>query len=453
MLWILALLYLVAFMDRGNIGNARLAGLEDDLNMSGGDYALALSVFFIAYNLCEVPANIMLKKLKPSIWLSLITVLFGVCMVGMGCIETYGGLLAMRVLLGVFEAGLFPGATYLLSIWYPRSLLQFRIAIFFSAATVAGAFSGLLSYGISFMAGIADLNGWNWIFILMGIVTVLVGVLSYFFLLDFPETAKFLTAEEKEWTIYRKATDGTSSGEHTGMNWTLIRSGLFNWQVWLSTLYYISIVTPLYSISLALPTIVNSFGQFNRAQSQLLTVPVYFVACIWVLASSIYSDKLQKRFLFLFIDQILCVIGLIINISPAPSGVRYFGLFLVAAGSYAALPQSVAWLSVNLRGQAKRAVGVSFQIGIGNFGGLIASNIYINSQGGRFFIGHGTNLGLLAMGMIASPLYAYLLDRENKKREAWTANQLALPENERKFFTIEELHNLGDKAPEFRYTV
>jgi len=278
-------------------------------------------------------------------------------------------------------------------------------------------------------------------------------VLSYFFLLDFPETAKFLTAEEKEWTIYRKATDGTSSGEHTGMNWTLIRSGLFNWQVWLSTLYYISIVTPLYSISLALPTIVNSFGQFNRAQSQLLTVPVYFVACIWVLASSIYSDKLQKRFLFLFIDQILCVIGLIINISPAPSGVRYFGLFLVAAGSYAALPQSVAWLSVNLRGQAKRAVGVSFQIGIGNFGGLIASNIYINSQGGRFFIGHGTNLGLLAMGMIASPLYAYLLDRENKKREVWTANQLALPENERKFFTIEELHNLGDKAPEFRYTV
>lgn len=87
----------------------------------------------------------MLKKLRPKIWLSLIVTLFGIVMIGMGLIETFGGLIAMRVLLGVFESGLFPGATYLLSLWYPRSRLQFRIAIFFSAATVAGAFSGLLA--------------------------------------------------------------------------------------------------------------------------------------------------------------------------------------------------------------------------------------------------------------------------------------------------------------------
>ena len=104
----------------------------------------------------------MLKKLRPRIWLSLIVVLFGIVMVGMGLIRDFGGLIAMRVLLGVFESGLFPGATYLLSLWYPRSRLQFRIAVFFSAATVAGAFSGLLAYGIQFMSGTAGYNGWRW---------------------------------------------------------------------------------------------------------------------------------------------------------------------------------------------------------------------------------------------------------------------------------------------------
>lgn len=202
-----------------------------------------------------------------------------------------------------------------------------------------------------------------------GIFTTCCGILSYFFIQDYPETSKFLNKEEREWAVYKKATDGTKAGEHSGMNWKLIRSGLINWQVWLATLFYISIVTPLYSIGLFLPTIINAFGTYSRPQVQLLTVPVYVFACIWVLVSSILADRWQKRFVFLFIDQWLCIIGFIIQLAYPPSGVRYFGLFLIAAGSYAALPTVVAWLSVNLRGQTKRAVGVSFEIGIGNFGG------------------------------------------------------------------------------------
>jgi len=440
-------------LDRGNIGNARLAGLEADLNMTPGDYALALSLFFVSYNLCEVPANLMLKKLSPKVWLSTIVFLFGVVMVGMGLIETFGGLIAMRVLLGVFEAGLFPGAVYLLSLWYPRSILQFRMAFFFSAATVAGAFSGLLAYGIQFMSGTAGYNGWNWIFILEGIATAVIGAGSYFFLHNYPETASFLSQDERDWAVWRKATDGTSAGEHTGMSWKLICKGLFNWQVWLSVLYYISIVTPLYSISLFLPTIINAFGQYTRPQVQLLTVPVYVFACMWVLGSSIWADKLQKRFIFLFADQWMCIIGFIINLTTAPYGAKYFGLFLIAAGAYGALPTSVAWLSVNLRGQTKRAVGVSVQIGIGNFGGLVASNIYRNSNGGRYFIGHGVNMGLLGMGIIIAPLYAFLLTRENRKRDAWQAHQNTLPAEQRTKFTIQELHEAGDNAKEFRYTI
>jgi len=450
---ILALLYLVAFLDRGNIGNARLSGLEADLNMTPGDYALALSIFFVSYNICEVPANLMLKKLAPRIWLSLIVTLFGITMIGMGLIQTFGGLIAMRVLLGVFESGLFPGAAYLLSLWYPRSLLQFRIAIFFSAATVAGAFSGLLAYGIQFMSGTAGYNGWNWIFILEGIFTTLCGIGSYWALSNYPEDTKWLTETERAWTVHRKATDGTTHGEHTGMNWKLIWSGIWNWQTITATLFYMSIVTPLYSVGLTLPTLINGFGKFSRPVVQLLTVPIYVVACIWVLVSSIMADRMQKRYLFLIIDQALCVVGFIINITPAPYQVKYFGLYLVAMGSYAALPTVVAWLSVNLRGQTKRAVGVSFEIGMGNFGGLIASNIYRNAQGGRYYTGHGVNLGLLGMGIPMATFYAWRLSKKNKEREAWTAHQMSLPEEERTVYTVEELHNMGDNAPEFRYTI
>lgn len=289
------------------------------------------------------------------------------------------------------------------------------------------------------------------VFILEGIATSLIGVLGYFFLKDYPETEGFLEEDERAWLIYRKNTDGTSHGEHRGMNWKLIWSGLYNWQVYISTAYYISIVTPLYSISLFLPTIVNAFGTYTRPQVQLLTVPVYVFACIWVLVSSILADRTQRRFYFLFLDQIMCIIGFVIQLSPAPSGVKYFGLFLIAAGSYAALPTVVAWLSSNLRGQTKRAVGVSFQIGIGNFGGLIASNIYTQSFGGRYWIGHGTNMGLLAMGIIASPTYFFLLKHINKKRDEEEARQQALPEDQRRKYTIEELHELGDRAPNFRY--
>jgi hypothetical protein len=156
---------------------------------------------------------------------------------------------------------------------------------------------------------------------------------------------------------------------------------------------------------------------------------------------------MQKRFLFLIIDQALCVIGFIIQLAHPPSGVRYFGLFLIAAGSYAALPTVVAWLSVNLRGQTKRAVGVSFEIGIGNFGGLIASNIYRKPAGGRYYIGHGVNMGLLAVGLVAAPTYAILLARKNKQRDAEQARQMQLPEEQRTKYTIQELHELGDNAP------
>jgi MFS family permease len=155
----LALLYLLSFLDRGNIGNAKIEGLTEDLKMSGAQYNWCLTVFFFTYAAFEVPSNLLLKKLRPSVWLPTIMVAWGIVMTLMGIVQSYEGLLVARIFLGVAEAGLFPGVAYYITMWYARHEAQFRQALFFSAASVAGAFSGLLAFGIAHMDGVGGLAG------------------------------------------------------------------------------------------------------------------------------------------------------------------------------------------------------------------------------------------------------------------------------------------------------
>ncbi|GAA5905619.1 uncharacterized protein JCM6883_005388 [Sporobolomyces salmoneus] len=447
---ILALLYLLSFMDRSNIGNARLNGLEADLNMDSTQYNLAVSCFFITYCFCEVPANLVLKKCRPSYWLGGLTIVWGAVM---GVTTSFGGLIAARLALGIAEAGLFPGVILYISLWYPRHISQSRVAFFFGAATLAGAFSGLLAYGIGFMAGVGGKGGWAWIFILEGLLTVLAGVLAIFTIADYPMSSNWLTPEEQEWVAYRLATDGSSVGEGHEVKSKYIWAAFKDWQIYVSTAYYMAIVIPLYSISLIMPTLIRAFGQFTTPQIQLLTIPVYFVACVFVLCTALLADRMRKRFMFVMIDLSLCLVGLLINLTPAPVGVKYFGLFLIASGAYGGLPTVVTWLTNNLSGSTKRGVGSAFQIGIGNLGALVSSNVYRSADSPRYYLGHGVVLGFVAMGFITAPLYAFLLKRENNKKEKLQAEQDALPDHEKRVYTVQELRDMGDRAPEFVYTI
>jgi len=164
----LFVIFLLAFLDRTNIGNAKIQGLEADLDMHGNDYNIALLVFFVPYILFEIPANLLLKKMAPSTWLSLIMILWGISTIGMGLVRNLGGLVAMRVLLGLFEAGLTPSCVYLISMYYKRYELQWRFTLFFTASIIAGAFGGLLAFSIAKMDGLAGYGGWRWIFIIEG---------------------------------------------------------------------------------------------------------------------------------------------------------------------------------------------------------------------------------------------------------------------------------------------
>ncbi|KAM0787531.1 hypothetical protein ACM66B_003602 [Microbotryomycetes sp. NB124-2] len=450
---VLAVLYLLSFLDRGNIGNARLAGLEADLRMSPSDYALALSLFFVSYALFEVPSNLVLTKIRPSIWISFLAVAWGTCSLLMGVVQNKQGLVATRFFLGLAEAGLFPGVILLLTWWYPRNRLQVRVGLFFSAATIAGAFSGLLAYGIGFMDGINGWRGWRYIFLLEGALTVLIGGLSYFALVDRPEQAKFLTEDEKAWIIYRKATDGSSVGETHKIKWQYVKAAFSDFQPYCAIIYYFSILIPLYGVGLFMPTIIQGLNRsWTRPQVQLLTVPVYVIGCIFVIGIAWVSDRVKTRFPFLVGCQLLNVIGFTIQITPAPLALKFIGVIFCCMGAYGGVPSMITWFSGNLAGSAKRATATGLVLGTGSLGGIVSSNIY-RTGAPRFYVGHGTELGVSVLGVFGSCLYAFLLRRANEAKRREAMRQSQLPEHERRVYTTEELHALGDKSPEFYYTI
>ncbi|PNP40200.1 hypothetical protein TGAMA5MH_07855 [Trichoderma gamsii] len=452
----LAALYLLSFLDRGNIGNAKIEGLQEDLNMTPGQYNWCLTVFFFTYAAFEVPSNLLLKKLRPSRWLPLIMVCWGVVMTLMGLVQSFQGLVVARLFLGVTEAGLFPGVAYYLTLWYCRHEIQFRQALFFSAASVAGAFSGLLAFGISKMDGVGGLAGWRWIFILEGIATVLVAASAFFLLFDFPETASFLTEEERAFVIHRLKyqgqvqllADGTPNQAQVAQaeefQWKYVWQAFTDWQIWVNIFVYWSIVCPLYGISLFLPSIIKSL-HYTSSTAQLMTVPIYVVAAILAVITAWFSDRVGKRSPFIIGFLFMMILGYGMCIGSSNPKVVYGGIFLVACAIYPSFPGNITWLCNNLSGSYKRSAGMAIQIGVGNLGGAMASNFYRQVDNPRYILGHGLELGFISIGIVASVILIVSYHTINKKREQKLAN------GEAAHYTPQELSEMGDRAVTFRY--
>ncbi|KAI1178718.1 major facilitator superfamily domain-containing protein [Nemania sp. FL0916] len=449
----LALLYLLSFLDRGNIGNAKIEGLQEDLKMTDNQYNLCLTVFFFTYAVFEVPSNLLLKRLRPSRWLPTIMVAWGTVMTLMGIVQNFQGLLSARLFLGVAEAGLYPGCAYYLTMWYCRREIQLRQAMFFSAASIAGAFSGLLAFAIAKLDGLGGLEGWRWIFILEGLATVVVAVSAFFLLYDFPETATFLTEEERAFVIFRlkyqghlEAKDESAArvAQADEFQWKYVQDAFKDWQIWVNIFVYWGIVCPLYGISLFLPSIIKNLG-YVSSTAQLLTVPIYIAAAIIAVVVAYFSDRVGKRSPFVVTCMCFILIGFILCISTGNPGVVYAGVFIATAGIYSGFAGNIAWLCNNLSGGYKRSAGMAIQIGVGNLGGAFASNFYRQVDSPRYILGHALEIGFTSVGLIAATILIVNYLRINRERAK------TIREGGHSRFTNEELSELGDRAVTFRY--
>lgn len=339
------LLYLFSFLDRVNIGNARLYHLERDLGLSPTQYQTAISILFVTYIISELPSNLVLKKFRPSRWISFIATTWGIVATLTGVVSSYGGLVACRLILGLLEGGLFPGLTVYLTLFYTKREIALRVGYLFVSAAVAGSVGGLLAYAIGFMDGVAGQSGWRWILIIEGLPSFVLGIACWWWLADEPETAYYLSEEERELVQIRKRRQiGWSRSADEFRKEDVIKA-LKDWKVWMFCFAQFGADTMLYGYSTFLPTIIRGLNaKWTTAQVQALTIPCYATGAITYLIVAWISDRMQKRGIFAASFGVVSIIGYAILISNSASGVHYFACFLVAAGLYVNVGLPLGWL-------------------------------------------------------------------------------------------------------------
>jgi sugar phosphate permease len=262
--------------------------------MTNSQYNISLTIFFISYSVFEPLTQILLKRLRPSIFIPAIMLAWGICMTTMGLVHNFAGLATARWFLGLAEAGLFPGVNYYLSCWYKRCEFGVRAAIFFSAAAVAGSFGGLLAAGIAQMNGVAGKAGWAWIFILEGLATILIGIASFWVVQDFPDEAKFLSVDDRRRVIRRLKEDKQSSAEHENFKMQYFYASVLDWKTYTGAMIYMGCDGSLYAFSLFVPTIIKTLG-YTSTTAQLLSVPPYAVAAVLTIAVGFTADRTRQR--------------------------------------------------------------------------------------------------------------------------------------------------------------
>ncbi|KAF8472823.1 major facilitator superfamily domain-containing protein [Kalaharituber pfeilii] len=414
----LCLLYLASFLDRTNIGNAKIEGLIDDLHMSQSQYNACLTIFFVSYSLFEPLSNILLKRMRPKIYIPLIMILWGICMTFMGFTTNFSGMMAARWFLGLTEAGLFPGVNYYLSCWYKRREFGIRAAVFFSAAAVSGSFGGLLAAAIARMDGVGGKRGWAWIFILEGIATVLIGVVSFWVVVDFPDDAHFLSDDDRRRVLKRLKDDQQSSAMHEDFKTTYLWQSLTDWKTYVGCLMYMGVDGALYAFSLFLPSIIKELG-YTSTKAQLLSVPPYAAACILTIIVGWLADRYNKRGVFNIGISLLGVLGFSILLGSRNIPLSYVATFLGALGIYPCISNTITWVSNNVEGVYKRGVTLGIVIGWGNLNGVMSSNVYRGQDAPHYTLGHAIVLGYLAIGLLGGSILNYiLLTKENKRRSA-----------------------------------
>ena len=409
---------------------------------------LALMVTFIPYILIEIPSNFLLKKIGPR-WL-----LPGLC-IGWGLVTTleslvqnYAGFIACRFFIGLCEGGLFPGYVVILAEFYRRHEIQKRIGILYGAASIAGAFGGLLAAAIEKMDGLANLAGWRWIFLLEGIITVCWGIATLWLMPSTPRDVITFTAEQKEYYVKRMAADKQVTDDDKVHPRDILAC--------LKEPHFLNVLVMSFAVGVVAqgvayftPSVVLTFG-YGKTATQLLTVPPFMFAFLATMIAGTMADRYRIRGWVTMATAALGVLGCILDFSGTSLGIRYTALFCLVGGIYSCAPSVLAWVPNNNAAYGKRAAAVAIGFMVSNAGGMIGVWIYPTKNAPRYLPAFGANLGLLAMTFVLAgaqvALLKYLNRQKVEKRE-----ELLRPVEHHPL--DQQIKVLGDHHPDFIYTL
>ncbi|CCT61143.1 hypothetical protein IAQ61_005038 [Plenodomus lingam] len=418
------LMYIMNYLDRNNIAAVRLAGLQDELNLSSVQYQTTVSILFVGYILMQIPSNLFLNKTgKPAIYLPVCMIVWGIISGATGAVQNFGGLVACRFFLGFVEAAYFPGCLFYLSTWYTRKELGLRTAVLYSGSLISGAFGGLITAGItSNMDYTSGLRAWRWVFILEGIITVVIACVAFFILPNFPRTTSWLTEEERQLAVYRLEED---IGED---DWTSTESqsffgglklALLDIKTWILMILLLSIVSSA-SVTNFFPTVVKTLG-YDNIKTLLLTAPPYVLAVITTFANAWHADRTGERFFHIVLPLCVGVAAFILAAATTSIAPRYVAMMLMVPGVYTGYVVALAWISNSIpRPPAKRAAALAFINAVSNTSSIYASYMYEQPPSGQqpdLTVPLSVDCGTAALAIIMTVIMRIILRRLNKKLE------------------------------------
>ncbi|KAK4501957.1 hypothetical protein PRZ48_007767 [Zasmidium cellare] len=415
---------LVAYLDRSNIAwslspdalwNAKVFGLVEGLHLHGNQFNNISTVFYATYVVFEVPWVIAVKRFGANRVLAIALVCWSVVTLCTGFIHNYAQALAMRLLLGAAEAGLFPSQAFVISTIWDRQDCAKRICLLYMAAALSGAFGGLIAYGVETMGTRLGLAAWRWLFIIEGAVSVALCSMAWFTLPRSSEQAWFLTEEENEVMRVRRARNAAYQGNTDTFKPHHIRQAFTDLQVYLAAILQFGNTVSQFGFSTFLPTLLTGFG-YTSLQANYLSIPCYVVAAISLFAWASLSDRLGKRALISFICCLPCVLGYAIVVGTSNKAAGYFAMYMCAAGIYPYNAVLTTWVSNNIAPDYKRSAALPLFVCLANISGIVASQIYPASDAPRYITGNATSLALESLSCCGVGLLWLLLRRRNLRK-------------------------------------
>ncbi|OQU97631.1 hypothetical protein CLAIMM_03531 [Cladophialophora immunda] len=433
------LIYLVTAWDRNNIGNARLMGLQEQLHMSNRDFYNAVMMYYVSYIIFMLPANVFVRSIQAHRQVGICVMAFGTFVCCMSAVKSTSAILGLRFLVGmasVFVQG-----------------LSIYLSIYYSAATIAGAFSGLIAYGIQKnMDGALGRPAWQWIFIIQGSAAILVGILVYILLPLGPDQMRkagkahwLFTEQEIDLAIFRMKTYNTVDAKFEPKQ---IWAALVDVKTWFFCLMNSGIAIALISLSSFLPTFINQFG-YSPIRTQLFSVIPYACAFVTLLVLNSASDRVNLKGPFLMLCLSISIVGYIILLCPGNVHVKIFGSCLIVAGTFPAVTFLGAWIGINTAGFTKRAATWAICEVWGQSFAILGTRIYTDPP--RFVKGHSIVLSFQVLALLAVVACYFWLRRLNRQKAEdgleRTRSGQAHPDLQK---SLEEVH---DRHPLFVYTL
>ncbi|RVX68599.1 hypothetical protein B0A52_07026 [Exophiala mesophila] len=416
----MALIMLIGYLDRANIGNAVVFGLSTDLNLVGRQFNDVVMIFYVTYIVFDIPWVMCVKRFGGHKVLVVAMLGWSIVTLGTGFIQNYGQAIAMRLLLGLFEAGLLCCLTFLISMIYSREQQARRVGVLYYAVTCSGAFGGLIAYGIQSMGSRRGIAAWRWLFIIEGAVSIVVCSLGWLSLPKSAEEAWFLTQEEREVMRARRARDASYAGGND-FSWKYVSMAFSDIHVYVAAICLFCASIPATGFAVFLPTILVGLG-YTSLQANYLSIPVYAVATLVIIA-------------------VLVIIGYIIILATSNGAAGYFAMFMVGSGIYPFNCLLLTWVSNNFAPDYKRSVALPLFASISATSGLVSAVIYPATDRPRYIKGNAVSLGMEVLAFVGIlAIYFMLKSRNNKKAE-----MLALGATEN--------GKSGDKGLHFQYTM